>query len=167
MTRNLYLGADINRPLRATAGKTGVDALVAFGNANDELRDVVDATDFPVRSMLLAAEIAAASPDVVGLQEVALWRFQAQSDFTATPATDVRYDFLQLLQDQLRARGADYSVAVSQDEFDQELPADRDGRAEVKLDKQRAPKKKIGKEGKKGVDEDGALDPFENRKSKR
>jgi hypothetical protein len=61
-------------------------------------------------------------------------------------------------------------LVVKKDGYDSEtvrLPADRDGRAEVKLDKQKAPKKKIGKEGKKGVDEDGALDPFENRKSKR
>ncbi|MGH3331599.1 MAG: hypothetical protein ACRDPJ_09905, partial [Nocardioidaceae bacterium] len=34
MTRNIYLGADIQRPIRATAGKTGLEALVALGNAN-------------------------------------------------------------------------------------------------------------------------------------
>ena len=72
MTRNIYLGGDINRPLRATAGKTGAAALVAFGNSNDELRAVVDRTAFPVRSKLLAAEIARQQPDVVGLQEVAM-----------------------------------------------------------------------------------------------
>jgi hypothetical protein len=58
---------------------------------------------------------------------VALWRFQADSDFTKTPATEVKYDFLQELQDAMKAKGAKYTVAVVQDEFDQELPADTDG----------------------------------------
>ena len=96
-------------------------------DAGGQILNDVDASNFPERAKLLAREIAAAKPDLVGLQEVALWRFQERSDFTATPATAVRYDFLQLLQDQLRASGANYSVAVTQDEFDQELPADRDG----------------------------------------
>jgi endonuclease/exonuclease/phosphatase family metal-dependent hydrolase len=120
MSRNLYLGADLSPAINAPNVCAAIDA-------GGKILNDVDASNFPERAKLLAAEIAKANPDLVGLQEVALWRFQAQSDFTATPATQVRYDFLQLLQDQLRARGADYSVAVSQDEFDQELPADRDG----------------------------------------
>jgi len=120
MTRNLYLGADLGPAISAPDVCSAIDA-------GGQILNDVDASNFPQRAKLLADEIAGAKPDLVGLQEVALWRFQAQSDFTATPATTVRYDFLQLLQDQLRARGADYSVAVSQDEFDQELPADRDG----------------------------------------
>ena len=74
MTRNVYLGADINRPVRAARGKSGGEALAALGQANDQVRAIVDQTDFRVRSRLLAAEIAAARPDLVGLQEVALWR---------------------------------------------------------------------------------------------
>src|SRR5688572_21272114 len=96
MSRNIYLGGDINRPLRATAGTTGAAALVAFGNSNDELRGVVDATNFPLRSTLLAAEIAVQRPDVVGLQEVALWRsgpLELGAIGTAN-ATVVDYDFL-------------------------------------------------------------------------
>ena len=120
MSRNLYLGADLGPAVNAPDICSAIDA-------GGQILNDVDASNFPERAKLLAREIAAAKPDLVGLQEVALWRFQERSDFTATPATAVRYDFLQLLQDQLRANGANYSVAVTQDEFDQELPADRDG----------------------------------------
>ncbi len=119
MTRNLYLGADLGPAISAPDVCAAIDA-------GGQILNDVDASNFPQRAKLLADEIADAKPDLVGLQEVALWRFQAQSDFTATPATTVRYDFLQLLQDELQARGADYTVAVVQNEFDQELPADRD-----------------------------------------
>jgi len=120
MSRNLYLGADLGPAVNAPDICSAIDA-------GGQILNDVDASNFPERAKLLAREIASAKPDLVGLQEVALWRFQERSDFTATPATAVRYDFLQLLQDQLRANGANYSVAVTQDEFDQELPADRDG----------------------------------------
>jgi len=50
MTRNVYLGADINRPVRAAAGRSGPNALAALGRANHEVRAIVDQTDFGVRS---------------------------------------------------------------------------------------------------------------------
>ena len=53
-------------------GRTGRDALLALGHANHELREVVERTNFDARSELLADEIAAARPDLMGLQEVAL-----------------------------------------------------------------------------------------------
>ena len=59
MTRNLYLGGDITRPVRAALGRTGDEAVLALGRANHEMREIVDRTDFPTRSRLLAAEIAA------------------------------------------------------------------------------------------------------------
>ena len=48
MTRNLYLGADINRPLRAAQGRTG-RALLALGHANHELSEIVQRTNFGVQ----------------------------------------------------------------------------------------------------------------------
>lgn len=125
MTRNIYLGGDINRPLRATAGKTGAAALVAFGNSNDELRAVVDRTAFPVRSKLLAAEIARQQPDVVGLQEVAMWRsgpLELGAIGTVNAAT-VDLDFLAILTADLAATGAQYRVVNVQQESDVEGPA--------------------------------------------
>jgi len=120
MSRNLYLGADLGPAINAENTCEAIDA-------GGDILNEVDATDFPERSKLLAKEIVKAKPDLVGLQEVALWRFQKDADFTGTPATKVRYDFLALLQKRLKARGANYRVAVKQNEFDQELPADRDG----------------------------------------
>jgi endonuclease/exonuclease/phosphatase family metal-dependent hydrolase len=125
MTRNLYLGADIDRPVRATAGRTGPEALIALGQANYEVREIVDHTDFAVRSQLLAAEIAAASPDVVGLQEVALWRSGPLEldQLGIRNASTVDYDFLQMLLIELARRQALYDVVAAQDESDVEAPA--------------------------------------------
>ena len=125
MTRNLYLGGDITRPLDATSGLSGVPALLAFGRANNTLAGIVDATDFPARSTALAREIADNEPDVVGLQEVALWRhgpLQLDQIGTANAET-VDYDFLATLTDDLAALGADYRVAEVQVESDVEGPA--------------------------------------------
>ena len=125
MTRNLYLGGDITRPLTATAGKTGLAALLAFGQANHVLAGIVEQTDLPARATALAREIADQDPDVVGLQEVALWRHgPLQLDQVGVAnATTVDYDFLRTLQDDLAALGADYRVAEVQEESDVEGPA--------------------------------------------
>lgn len=120
MTRNLYLGADLGPAIEAESFCEAIDA-------GGEILNDVDDSNFPARAKLLAAEIADAKPDLVGLQEVALWRFQEDADFTGTEATTVRYDFLKSLMEELKNEGAKYDVAVVQDEFDQELPADRDG----------------------------------------
>jgi endonuclease/exonuclease/phosphatase family metal-dependent hydrolase len=125
MTRNLYLGADINRPVRAATGLTGPEALLALGQANHELRSIVDRTDFRIRSRLMAAEIAATRPDLVGLQEVALWRSgPMELDQLGHPnATTVDYDFLDTLLTELARRSVVYDVVQSQDQSDVEGPA--------------------------------------------
>ena len=76
MTRNLYLGADLNPAIRAAlAQPPGTFAqLVALANGTHAVRDIVDRTNFPVRAKLLASEVVATKPDLVALQEVALWR---------------------------------------------------------------------------------------------
>ena len=133
MTRNVYLGADINRPIRAAQGRSGPDALAALGRANDQVRATVDRTDFRVRSRLLAAEIAAARPDLVGLQEVALWR-AGPLDLGAIgepDATEVDYDFLALLLAALGERDVRYDVVAVQEEADVEGPAFPDPRQET------------------------------------
>jgi endonuclease/exonuclease/phosphatase family metal-dependent hydrolase len=114
MTRNLYLGADLTSLISAQSpGELVVAAGVTWL--------AVAATDFPERAKLIAQEIDDTSPDVIGLQEVALWRFGAFPD--PADATDVEYDFLEILQAELVELGLTYSVAVVQETFDAEAPA--------------------------------------------
>jgi endonuclease/exonuclease/phosphatase family metal-dependent hydrolase len=124
MTRNLYLGADL-------APAIGAPSLEAFVAANGKILSEVTANNFPVRAKGLAAEILDKEPDLVGLQEVALWRTGPPSltpVLTGEPtATTVRYDYLELLLEQLNAKKPQYEVVIAQDEFDLEAPADENG----------------------------------------
>src|SRR5687768_1990730 len=67
MTRNIYLGGDIAKPIPAKS-------VSEFEQKNTELWQVVQGTNFPARAKLLAREMRATKPDLIGLQEVALWR---------------------------------------------------------------------------------------------
>jgi endonuclease/exonuclease/phosphatase family metal-dependent hydrolase len=125
MTRNIYLGGNINRPIRAALDRTGHEAVLALGHANHQLREVVMRTDFATRSKLLAAEIAATRPDLIGLQEVALWRHGPMQldQLGRTNATQIGYDFLAILLADLTNRGVPYEIARIQQESDVEAPA--------------------------------------------
>jgi hypothetical protein len=130
MTRNIYLGADINRPVVAALtaqaqGKTPQEILVALGNATHVTRAIVDQTNFPVRAQLLAGEIDRTEPDLIGLQEVALWRSgPLQLDRVGVPnATTVDYDFLQILLADLAARGEKYLPVSIGNRADVEAPS--------------------------------------------
>jgi Endonuclease/Exonuclease/phosphatase family len=120
MTRNLNLGADLGPALSATS-------LSGFVDANGAVLRQVTATNFPTRSKGLAAEILGERPDLVGLQEVALWRTgpPSVSPLLGGPrtATTVRYDFLRILLDQLNAGGQQYRPVLVRQEFDFEAPA--------------------------------------------
>jgi hypothetical protein len=120
MTRNLFLGADLAPALAATS-------LSAFVEANGAVLRQTTATNFPTRVIGLAAEILETQPDLVGLQEVALWRTgpTSVSPLLGGPktATTVRYDFLQLLLDRLNAGEERYRPVIIQQEFDFEAPA--------------------------------------------
>lgn len=119
MTRNLYLGGDVTRPLVAI-GLPPDQQGPAFVAANSTLRAIVDQTSFPLRSKQLAREIDKRNPDLIGLQEVALWR---HGPLDGSPATVVDYDFLAILLADLAARGERYHVAHVQQESDVAGPA--------------------------------------------
>jgi endonuclease/exonuclease/phosphatase family metal-dependent hydrolase len=125
MTRNIYLGGNINRPIRAALDREGREGVLALGHANHKLRQVVDRTDFATRSTLLAEEIAAARPDLIGLQEVALWRHGPMQldQIGRHNATEVDYDFLATLLADLANQGARYEIVHVQQESDVEAPA--------------------------------------------
>jgi endonuclease/exonuclease/phosphatase family metal-dependent hydrolase len=117
MTRNLYLGSDLTPALEAS----GTTELAI---AAQRIWDAVHQTDFPTRAKLLAGEIAKAKPDLVGLQEVALWRgdYVGPQDGPQTAATTTEVDFLALLMKQLKKKGADYRIVQKQQEMDIESP---------------------------------------------
>lgn len=106
MTINVYQGTELEHVLSAR----DIPSLVAgvtidYGN--------VVATNFPLRAQALAAEIAAAQPAVVGLQEVATWSV----DGTVT------YDFLQLLLNALSAQGQHYAAVNTRANWSAAAPA--------------------------------------------
>lgn len=116
MTRNVYLGTELG-PIFAAPTLPALFGAVGMGYAN------VQWTDFRTRAGLIANEIALARPDLVGLQEVALFRTDVPADGPATPATEVTYDYLQLLLDALEARGAHYEAVAVHVGTDAELPS--------------------------------------------
>ena len=135
MTRNVYLGASLTPALVAPdAGSLAVATTGIYNN--------VKYTDFPARAKLLAEEIADNKPDLVGLQEVAMYRedvideaipddggLNNIQDGPFTPATAITYDFLASLKKELKKEGANYRVVISSKEADLEVPAtDRDKR---------------------------------------
>jgi len=128
MTRNLYLGANLTPAI-------GAKSLTELVAANGKILREVTANDFPTRAEGLADEILAQRPDLVGLQEVALWRTAPPSLAplqTGPSASAVRYDFLQELLAELnggKGKGkTQYEVVVVQQEFDLEAPADENGK---------------------------------------
>lgn len=124
MTRNLYLGADLSPAINSKSQDE-------FFEANGAIVRQVEATNFPVRAKGLAKEILETEPDLVGMQEVALWRTAPPSlgpVFSGKPeATTVKYDFLKLLLAQLNKKKTLYKPVVVEDEFDFEAPADANG----------------------------------------
>ena len=103
MTRNLYVGTDVDAVIAAIQAPGADDDLPALLAAIETLRR----TDFPSRAVAFAEEVARARPHVVGLQEV------SRIDLTIPPlGIDIHQDFLPLLLAELTARGLDYAVAA-------------------------------------------------------
>jgi endonuclease/exonuclease/phosphatase family metal-dependent hydrolase len=114
MTRNLYLGTDLT-PIALSPTLAVFEQRAAAGFAQ------VQATDFPARAELIAREVRRTNPDLIGLQEAALWR-TGPKDGAATPATDVAFDYLAILDAALNSRGLDYDLVTSTQEADIEAP---------------------------------------------
>ena len=114
MTYNMYLGTDFTEIFSSQSNEELIGEVAeAYGD--------VQAGNPAERIAAMADQIEAAAPTLVGLQEVALWRTGAP--FDPSPATNVSYDFLQMLLDELAARGLHYRAAVVHTGFDAELPA--------------------------------------------
>jgi endonuclease/exonuclease/phosphatase family metal-dependent hydrolase len=121
MTRNIYLGGNIFGPLAAGNDRAEFERLAGV------LWAEVQSTDFVgTRAALLAREIRRTRPDLVGLQEVALWRRgpDGVKDGASTPARQVVYNFLRAFRRALARRNLRYAVAVKQREADIETSID-------------------------------------------
>lgn len=116
MTRNLYLGANLDAIVRAKSSQEAFAAVEA-GWAQ------VQANNFPVRARAIAGEIAAARPDFVGFQEAVLYRTQTPADFLQTRATTVALDYVAELRKALAARRLKYRFAGIGSWTDAELPS--------------------------------------------
>ncbi len=114
MTYNMYMGTDFSgvfssqSPQELVAEVAEAYSDVAAGNPYERIDEIAD-------------QISANSPDVVGLQEVALWRIGFPGD--PAPAEAVAFDFLQILLDSLAARGKHYAQVSVQSNLDAELTA--------------------------------------------
>jgi endonuclease/exonuclease/phosphatase family metal-dependent hydrolase len=152
MTRNLYLGADLTPAILAGTPE-------ALFNAAGQILKEVEHNDFPTRAKGLAEEILTEEPDLVGMQEVALWRTApVNPNFLedGPTATTVKYDYLQELLGELNAGGQRYEVVVVQPEFDFEVPANTGGSAAPDLDGRLTMRDVILKRSNAGVETSNA-----------
>lgn len=118
LTWNLYLGSSLGSLLF-------VQSPDQIPSAVAQVWQEVEASRFPERVELIAREIVARNPDVVGLQEVSLYRMQRPGDWTsgaAPNATEPTLDFLTLLTDRLAVEGGRYRTVTTQTNGDAELP---------------------------------------------
>src|SRR3954451_13982949 len=121
MSRNVYLGADLGPGMNAAD-------LQGLVNGAGQILNQVDANVFNARARGLANEILPAGPDLVGLQEAALWRTEPCDKSPLPPsATTVRYDYLASLLREVNKGKKLYRVAVVKPEFDFEVWANTDG----------------------------------------
>jgi hypothetical protein len=115
----VYVGAYIQALLSAEVSQIPIVAAGLWGD--------VQATNFPERAAAIAKQIDDANSLVVGLQEVALYRFDPESDYTGGPlpppdAEIVLLDYLEILTAALEARGLNYTAVASSEGMDIELP---------------------------------------------
>jgi endonuclease/exonuclease/phosphatase family metal-dependent hydrolase len=113
MTYNMYLGAELGEIFTAQSPQ---EVLLEVGEAYTDML----AGNVPERIAAIADQIEDGAPDIVGLQEVALWRVGAP--FQPEPATVVTYDFLDILLCELASRDLHYVPIAIQTNLDAELP---------------------------------------------
>jgi endonuclease/exonuclease/phosphatase family metal-dependent hydrolase len=122
MTRNLFLGADL-RPVYAALADperlAEVPAAVAGTFNLGEPPGIVQRTDFTARAVAIAGEVEATRPEVIGLQEAAVWRTRAPG--AAAPI--VVADHLEILERELARRGLGYRRMAVVTNGDVELPS--------------------------------------------
>ena len=118
MTRNIYVGTDVDTVLAAN-DPNQIPGLVAYAF------QMLLSTDFPERAKVLAKEIKRNKPDLIGLQEVSIIRTQSPGDAViggTVAAEDTLFNYLEILLAELQRQGMDYYVAGIIQNSDVELP---------------------------------------------
>jgi endonuclease/exonuclease/phosphatase family metal-dependent hydrolase len=126
MTRNLYLGANLDPIVHAQSSAT------AFQAAADAWAQV-QANDFPTRARGVAAELARVRPDFVGFQELTLYRTELPADFLQTRARMVVLDYELELRKAFKQHGLRYHFAGVDANTDAELPAGNPPSMDIRL----------------------------------
>jgi len=112
-TYNMYPGTEFSGIFQA---QSDFEVLLEVSEAFSD----VHASSVPERIDEIADQIATNQPDIVGLQEVALWKIGPYNP--GADADTVVFDFLQMLLDRLAARGANYAAISVQENLTAELP---------------------------------------------
>jgi endonuclease/exonuclease/phosphatase family metal-dependent hydrolase len=104
MTYNVDEGTDFDAII-AVLNNPGATQEQFTAAVNETIAEVV-ASNPPQRAWLIASRIANSQPDLVGLQEAALWTFGTQ-----------QFDLLQMILDDLAAQGQNYAAVGTVPEF--------------------------------------------------
>lgn len=123
MQVNLYVGADLAPVAALDPTDTNYLNNLIF-TVTDTYNEIVN-SDSETRLRGTARQISKDKPDLVSLQEVSLIQIQSPGDLLFggdTSATNVVYDYLQILMDQLKKQGVTYTVVSVQNGMDIELP---------------------------------------------
>jgi len=109
MTRNLYVGADVDPIVEAAAMGASMEEIAALV---DVAFQTLMVTNYPERAAAFADEIERNGPHMVGLQEVSI-----------IEAGGTTLDFLAILQHELAQRNLDYRVAGKIKNIDLTVPS--------------------------------------------
>lgn len=108
MTWNIYFGADLT-PLINTTPEQVPQVVTKIFNQLQQ-------TNFPARAKAIAKQICRRKPDLIGLQEVALWTVQS-------PKGNSVINFLDILLKNLKELGLSYNVVAINRNFRDRLPS--------------------------------------------
>ena len=115
MTRNMYLGTDFSEVFAAQ------DTPTLLAEVAEAFADV-QSSNVQARIGAMAHEIKTTKPDLISLQEVALWQ-TGPFDPTA-PASTIAFDYLQLLLDELNKNDSlNYEAVAVLTNLEAEAPA--------------------------------------------
>lgn len=123
MQVNLYVGSGLERV--AELDPADPEYFNQLVGAVTGIYAEVLASEPTVRLKGVAHEIAARKPDIISLEEASLIRIESPGNLVFggnNSATNVVYDYLQILMDQLKKQGLHYTVAAVTTGLDVELP---------------------------------------------